>query len=118
MTVALYCLARILTETALSFSEEGQLFLDRTRNSPAFGVSRIFFPRQTLGFEAIACNASASATIGRLESPRIARRALCASRVLTTPHPRTSASALELKSLTILGSGKAEAQATVMRSGE
>src|SRR5213592_933916 len=61
--------------------------LERTWNSPTFGVSKILFPWQTSGLKAMACSASASATMGRLEFCRIARRALWSAIVRTTPHP-------------------------------
>ena len=102
----------------LSGSEDGQGFPDNPWNSPAFGVSKILFPWQTSGLKAMACNASASATMGQLQSCRIVRRALWAALVRTTPHPKINASAPERICPTTRGSGNAAAQGTVMRSGE
>src|SRR5207247_8687466 len=102
----------------LSCSEVGQGLFESTWNSPAFGVSKILFPWQTSGLKARACNASASATMGQLESCRIATRALWATSVLKTPHPKINASAPERSYPTTGCSGDGYAQGAVMMSGE
>src|SRR5437870_13871040 len=102
----------------LSCSEDDQGLFESTWNSPTFGVSKILFPWQTSGLKAMACSASASATMGRLDSCRIATRALWAAMVRTTPHPKINASAPDKNCPTTWGSGNDDAQGTVRRSGE